>query len=356
MIAENRKEAGWSRKGKLEAESTGGAQSVTSLQMNGEGGAVSLLERVLDRNNLNRAYKRVKQNGGAPGIDGMTCGELLNYLSKHGKVLIAALSQGTYRPQPVKRVAIPKPEGGTRQLGIPTVVDRVIQLAIVQILEPIFEPEFSEQSFGFRPCRNGHQAISKAREYYEEGYRYVVDIDLAKYFDTVNHDLLIEMLREHVKDERLISLIRKYLKSGVMEDGMVSPTDKGTPQGGNLSPLLSNIYLTRFDRLLTSRGHKYVRYADDCNIYVRSQRAALRVMSSSKRYLEEVLKLRVNTEKSTVGSPLVLKFLGFTLYEGRNGIGILAHWESLRRFKSKLKYFTRRNQGIGSTLKYRTVC
>jgi group II intron reverse transcriptase/maturase len=311
-----------------------------------EGGEESLLWKVLARNNLNRAYKRVKKNGGAPGVDGMTCGELLEYLRAHGNELIAAISDGTYRPRPVKRVQIPKPDGGMRQLGMPTVVDRVIQLAIAQVLEPIFEPEFSESSYGFRPGRNAHQAIRKAREYYEAGYKYVVDIDLAKYFDTVNHDLLINMLRIKVKDEKLISLIRKYLKSGAMENGMVSPTDKGTPQGGNLSPLLPNIYLTEFDRLLTDRGHKFARYADDCNIYVRSNRAALRVMSSSRRYLEGELKLKVNTEKSAVGSPLHMKFLGFCLYQGKNGIGIRAHSKTIKRIKGKLKYLTRRNQGI----------
>jgi len=346
MTAENRTETGCSREGKLEAKNIGGAWSAALLQLNGEGGAESLLERVVERNNLNRAYKRVKANGGAAGVDGLTCKELLDYLRECGNELIAAILQGSYRPNPVKRVQIPKPDGGTRDLGVPTAVDRVIQLAIVQVLESIFEPEFSEFSFGFRPGRNCHQAIRKAREYYDEGYKYVVDIDLAKYFDTVNHDLLINMLREKVKDERLISLIRKYLKSGVMENGIVSPTYKGTPQGGNLSPLLSNIYLTRFDRLLESRGHKFVRYADDCNIYVKSHRAAERVMSSSRKYLEGVLKLRVNTEKSTVGSPLRLKFLGFSLYRDRSGTGIRIHRKSVKRFKTKLKHLTRRNQGI----------
>jgi group II intron reverse transcriptase/maturase len=348
MKAENRNEAGCSCEGRLETWSNRGARSGVSLKRAEEGGAVSLLAKVMERENLNRAYKRVKKNGGAPGVDGMTADGLLEYLKSKGRELIASISLGNYHPRPVKRVEIPKPGGGTRELGVPTVADRVIQLAIAQVLEPIFEPEFSDGSYGFRPGRNAHQAIRKARGYYGEGYSNVVDIDLAKYFDTINHDLLIKMLREKVNDERLISLIRKCLKSGVMAGGVYSPTVKGSTQGSPLSPLLSNVYLTKFDRFLESRGHKFVRYADDCNIYVRSRRAGIRVMSGCKKYLEKVLKLKVNQEKSTVGSPLRLKFLGFSLYKGKNGTRIRIHAQSLKRFKSKLKHITRRNRGVSA--------
>ena len=344
--AENQVNKGCPCEDRLETEGTVGARSGVSLARTEESGAVSLLALVLERNNLNRAYKRVKANKGAPGIDGMTVEELLPFLKAHGGELVASISLGTYHPQPVKRVEIPKPDGGKRQLGIPTMVDRMIQLAIAQVLEPIFEPTFSDSSYGFRPNRSAHQAIRKAKEYYDAGYTCVVDIDLEKYFDTVNHDLLINMLREKVKDEKLISLIRKYLKSGVMLNGVTRPTREGTPQGGNLSPLLSNIYLTKFDRMLEERGHKFVRYADDCNIYVKSQRAAERVMSSCTNYLEKKLKLRVNRAKSQTGSPLKLKFLGFSLYKNKSGSGIRPHGKSLKRLKSRLKHITRRNRGV----------
>ncbi len=345
MRAENQI-MGCPREDRLETEGTAGARSVVSQQRMEESGAGTLLARVLDRENLNRAYKRVKAKRGAPGIDGMTVDELFPFLKAHGDELIVSISLGTYKPQPVKRTEIPKPDGGKRRLGIPTVVDRVIQLAIAQVLEPIFEPEFSDSSYGFRPKRNAHQAIRRAQAYYDAGYTQVVDIDLEKYFDTVNHDLLINMVREKVKDEQLISLIRKYLKSGVLQDGVESPTEEGTPQGGNLSPLLSNIYLTQFDRLLESRGHKFIRYADDCNIYVQTPRAAERVLSSCTAYLEKKLKLRVNREKSRTGSPLKLKFLGFSLYKNKNGSGIRPHAKSLKRIKFKLKKITRRNRGV----------
>lgn len=345
-IAENRTNAGCSCEGRLEAESGRGAWSGGSLEGMEKDGAGSLLAMVLARDNLNRAYKRVKENGGAAGIDGMTTDKLLEYLKRNGDGLVESIWSGKYKPQPVRRIEIEKPEGGMRGLGVPTVVDRMIQLAISQVLEPIFEPGFSENSYGFRPGRNAHQAVKRAVEYYDEGYRYVVDIDLAKYFDTINHDILINMLREEVKDESLLSLIRKCLKSGVMIDGIYSPTVKGSTQGSPLSPLLSNIYLTKFDRMLEERGHKFVRYADDCNIYVRSQRAGLRVMLSCTRYLEKVLKLTVNQEKSTVGSPLELKFLGFSLYVTKSGsTRIQAHAKSLRRFRKKLKELTQRNCG-----------
>ena len=259
--------------GMLETESSKGACSITRIETAAENGAANILERILDRDNLNRAYQKVKKKGGSAGIDGMTVEEMLPYLKEHGGELIEALQSGRYKPKAVKRVEIPKPDGGKRKLGVPTVIDRMIQQAIVQVLEPMYEPIFSKYSYGFRPKRSAQQAMKKAYKYYEKGYTQVVDIDLAKYFDTVNHDILIDMLRKRIKDERVIKLIRKYLRSGVMINGLTQPTEEGTPQGGNLSPLLSNIYLTAFDRMLESRGHKFVRYADDCNIYVKKPKS-----------------------------------------------------------------------------------
>jgi reverse transcriptase/maturase family protein len=304
----------------------------------------NLLEKILDRNNLNQAYLKVFKNRGSAGIDNMKVEDMLKYLKENKVKLLETLKDGSYKPKPVKRVEIPKPNGGKRLLGIPTVIDRMIQQSIVQIISPIFEKTFSVYSYGFRPNKNAHQAIEKAKEYYDEGYKYVVDIDLAKYFDTVNHDMLINMLREEIKDERVIKLIRKYLKSGVMIDGIISATTQGTPQGGNLSPLLSNIYLTKFDKMLESRGHKFVRYADDCNIYVKSKRASLRVMQSCVKFLEGKLKLKVNQEKSRTGSPLRLKFLGFSLYSMKGKSGIRPHKENIKRFKERIKELTSRKQ------------
>lgn len=336
--------AGCPCEGMVETESNKGVPSIASPETAEKDGAEGLLERILHRDNLNAAYKRVKQNGGAAGIDEMTVDEMLTYLKAHKDELLESISGGWYKPQPVRRVEIPKPDGGKRLLGVPTVIDRMIQQAIVQILQPIFEQTFSESSYGFRPKRNAQQAIKQAKEYYEQGYTQVVDLDLAKYFDTVNHDLLIDKVREQIKDERVIKLIRKFLKSGVMADGLVSPTTEGTPQGGNLSPLLSNIYLTSFDRMLESRGHKFVRYADDCNIYVKTRRAAERVMTSCIKYLEGILKLKVNREKSKTGSPLRLKFLGFSLYKTGKKTGIRPHEKSIRKFKDKVRELTSRKQ------------
>lgn len=240
--------------GMLKTESNKGVCSVAQLETEGQDGAENLLEAILDRNNLNKAYLKVKRNGGSAGINGMTADEMLPYLKEHREELLCALRSGKYKPKAIRRVEISKPDGGKRKLGVPTVIDRMIQQAIIQVLQPIYEPLFSDNSYGFRPERSAHQAIRKALEYYNEGYIQVVDLDLAKYFDTVNHDILTDMLKEQIKDERVISLIRKYLKSGVMINGLVSPTTEGTPQGGNLSPLLSNIYLTAFDKLLESRG------------------------------------------------------------------------------------------------------
>ena len=336
-------QAGYPCEGMVETESNREACSIVLTETDRRDGAEDLLERILDRNNLNKAYLKVKRNGGAAGVDGMTVDEMLPYLKEHREELLTALRNGWYKPQAVRRVEIPKPDGGVRKLGVPTVIDRMIQQAIVQVLQPMYEPLFSDSSYGFRPKRSAHQAISKALEYYKQGYRYVVDLDLAKYFDTVNHAILIGML-EQIRDERVVKLIHKFLRSGVLEHGLVSPTIEGTPQGGNLSPLLSNIYLTAFDRLLESRGHQFVRYADDCNIYVKSRRAAERVMASCVKFLEGTLKLTVNQTKSQVGSPLKLKFLGFSLYKTGRKAGIRPHQKSIKRFKDKIRELTSRKQ------------
>lgn len=305
--------AGYLNEGMLETKSNLGAPSTASLETERKDGVENLLEKMLHRDNLNEAYKRVKNNKGAAGIDNMSVGEMLAYLKENKEELLQSLREGKYKPKAVRAVEIPKSDGSKRQLGIPTVVDRMIQQALAQILQPVFEPTFSNNSYGFRPGRNAHMAIRQAKKYYEEGYCHVVDIDLEKYFDTVSHDILINKIREKVSDERIINLIGKYLKSGILKNGIIRPSDKGTPQGGNLSPLLSNIYLTAFDKEMEKRGHKFVRYADDCNIYVRSKRGAQRVLRSCKAFLENRLKLKVNEKKSKTGSPLKRKFLGFAL-------------------------------------------
>ncbi len=310
----------------------------------------NLFNAILNRENMVRAYKQVRKNGGAAGIDGMTTQDMPEYLEKHYARMIQQISDGSYHPQPVRRVEIPKPDGGVRLLGVPTVIDRMIQQAIAQILTPIFERTFSENSYGFRPGRSAHQAIRQARDYYNAGYRRVVDLDLSKYFDTINHELLLNMLRKEISDDKLIAIIKRFLKSGVMVNGVCCRTESGSPQGGPLSPLLSNIYLTAFDKEMERRGHKFVRYADDVNIYVKSQRAAERVMKSCQYYLETKLKLKVNEEKSKVGSPLKLKFLGFSLYVKKGGkASIRIHEKSIDRFKGKIKVLLRRNQGRSIT-------
>ena len=342
---------GYPTEDRVEPERTSEALS-TEIRKTANGDSVSglkpeqtLLDQVLGLENLFTAQERVVRNRGSAGIDGMVVEELQPYLIKHYQELCESIRGGWYKPKPVKRVEIPKPDGGTRSLGVPTVIDRMVQQAVVQVLQPIFEQTFSDSSYGFRPKRSAHQAIGLAKQYYEEGYTYVVDLDLEKYFDTVNHDLLIKMVRETVKDEAVIALIRKFLKSGVMVDGLVSQTEQGTPQGGNLSPLLSNIYLTKFDRMLEERGHKFVRYADDCNIYVKSLRAAERVMEGSVKFLEGKLKLKVNRKKSATGSPTSLKFLGFSLYKNKEGTRIRVHEKPLKRLKDRLKLLTSRKRG-----------
>jgi len=338
--------AGCSCQSTLETDGSERAWSIALLETEEKNGAKNLLEEMLSEGNLNAAYKRVKQNRGAAGIDKMTVDEMEPYFKEYREDLIESIRRKWYKPQPVKRVEIPKPNGGIRLLGVPTVIDRVIQQALVQVLQPIFDPLFSNSSYGFRPKRNAQMAIMQAKAYYEEGYTQVVDIDLAKYFDTVNHDILMELVRREVKDKTILNLIRKFLKSGVMVDGIVNATTEGTPQGGNLSPLLSNIYLNEFDRMLESRGHKFVRYADDCNIYVKSRRAAKRVMETCTNYLEGKLKLRVNREKSSTGSPARLKFLGFSIFKIKERIGIRPHETSIKRFKEMIRQLTSRKQGL----------
>ncbi|OPX44625.1 group II intron-encoded protein LtrA [Ruminiclostridium hungatei] len=299
--------------------------------------AMGVLEEILDQDNMNKAFKRVKSNKGKHGIDGMTVDELLPFLKENGDQIRQAIMEGTYSPKPVRRVEIPKPDGGKRLLGIPTVLDRVIQQATAQVLSPIYERQFSDNSYGFRPGRDAHQAVRKCKGYIDAGYKWTVDIDLAKYFDTVNHDKLMRLLSETIKDGRVLSLIRKYLQSGVMINGVVMDTEEGTPQGGNISPLLSNVMLNELDKELTKRGLKYCRYADDCNIYVKSRKAAERVMASITKYLEGELRLKVNREKSTVDRPWKLNFLGFSFYLKKGGTGIRVHPKSVRKLKAKLK-------------------
>jgi len=332
---------------RVELRSNAGMQSISSMsQDRGNDGneyAKRLLEKILDRDNMNLAYKKVKANKGSHGVDGMRVEELLQFLKRNGKQIKQSILEGTYRPKPVRRVEIPKPDGGIRLLGIPTVLDRVIQQAIAQVLSPIYEKEFSDNSYGFRPNRSAHQAVKKCKEYIEAGYNWTVDIDLAKYFDTVNHDKLMRLLSETIKDGRVLSLIRKYLQSGAMINGVVVGTEEGTPQGGNLSPLLSNIMLNELDKELTKRGLKFCRYADDCNIYVRSRKAADRVMVSITKFIEEKLKLKVNKEKSAVDRPWKLKFLGFSFYYKKEGVGIRVHPKSVEKLKRKLKEITGRS-------------
>lgn len=310
-----------------------------------------LLEQILSKDNMNNAYKRVKSNKGSHGTDGMTVDELLQHLKEHGQELMRSLLEGKYSPQPVRRVEIPKTDGGKRLLGIPTVVDRVIQQAIAQVLIPLYEMKFSDSSYGFRPLRSAKQAVKKCREYINAGYTWAVDIDLAKYFDTINHDKLIQLLSNDVKDGRVISLIRKYLKSGVMINGAVMNTEEGAPQGGPLSPLLSNVMLHELDAELTKRGLHFCRYADDCNIYVKSEKAARRVMESITGFIENKLKLKVNKDKSTVDRPWKLKFLGFSFYKGKGEYRIRVHEKPLNKFKARLKELTSRSNAMN--MKYR---
>lgn len=306
-----------------------------------------LLGRILAKDNLNRTYKRVKANKGAPGVDGMTIEEALLWLKEHGNELSDRIRSGHYTPQPVRRVEIPKPDGGIRKLGSPTVIDRIIQQAIAQQLMPIYEPLFSDGSFSYRPGRSAKDAFLKIKEYAEEGYTSAVVLDLSRYFDTINHVKLLNLLRQNVKDERVIQIIKRYLKSGVMENGVVTPTEEGSPQGGNLSPLLANVYLNEFDQEFKRRGVPCIRYADDITLLAKSERASQRLLESSVKYLDETLHLTVNREKSRTVSVFAIrnfKFLGFCFGKGRNGVYIRVHRKAWKKFKDKLKTLTSRSR------------
>ena len=304
-----------------------------------------LMEEVCERNNLRKALKRVKANQGGPGVDGMTVSELTGYLKERWPEIREQLLEGTYKPQPVKRVEIPKPDGGRRKLGIPTVLDRFIQQAVMQVLQGRWDPTFSEHSYGFRPGRSAHQAVAQAQRYMAEGYCFVVDFDLEKFFDRVNHDKLMGRVAKRVSDKRMLRLIRAFLNAGVMENGLVGPTEEGTPQGGPLSPLLSNLVLDELDRELERRGHRFVRYADDSNVYVRSRRAGERVMESISDFIKRKLKLKVNRDKSAVDRPSQRKFLGFSFTPGSMPKRRIAP-KALKRFKERIRELTRRTRGV----------
>jgi RNA-directed DNA polymerase len=304
-----------------------------------------LMEEVSERENLKQALRRVEANRGSPGVDGMKVDELAGYLREHWPEIREHLLSGTYKPAPVKRVEIGKPEGGIRKLGIPTVLDRFIQQAVMQVLQRRWDRTFSEHSYGFRPKRSAHQAVAQAQQYIAEGYRWVVDIDLEKFFDRVNHDKLMGEVAKRMTDKRVLKVIRAYLNAGVMENGLVNPIDEGTPQGGPLSPLLSNIVLDELDRELERRGHCFVRYADDCNIYVRSQRAGQRVMQSIAEFITTRLKLKVNSEKSAVGRPWERKFLSFSFTANREPRRRIAP-QAVKRFKERVRELTRRTRGV----------
>lgn len=302
------------------------------------------MEQVVKRANMLNALRRVETNKGAPGIDGMTTKDLRPFLVEHWPQIKKQLLNGTYRPQPVRRVEIPKPDGGTRLLGIPTVLDRLIQQALLQVLDPYYDPTFSPYSYGFRPGRRAHTAVKMAQQYIQEGYRWVVDIDLEKFFDKVNHDILMSRLARRIADKRILRLIRRYLQAGIMVNGVKVTSEKGTPQGGPLSPLLANIVLDELDWELLRRGHRYVRYADDCNLYVKSRRAGERVMASVQRFVEERLKLKVNAQKSAVDRPWKRKFLGFTFTHHQEPKIRLAP-KVIQRFKGNIRRLTCRSNG-----------
>ena len=318
---------------------------VASQMAENLGGSDRLMEMILDRRNMRLALARVCANKGAPGVDGMTVTHLEGYLKRCWPKIRQMVTTGRYKPLPVRRKEIDKPDGGVRLLGIPAVLDRLIQQATAQIVEQVWDPTFSESSFGFRPDRSQHDAVLRAKEYLLEGYTYVVDMDLSKFFDRVNHDRLMSRLATMIQDKRVLKLIRRFLTAGTMIDGIVTHADEGTPQGGPLSPLLSNIVLDELDKELEERGHKFVRYADDFMIYCKSQKAAKRVKESITRYLTVRLKLKVNEEKSSVTRPWLAKFLGFTFISMCGQTKIRIHHKTIKRFKDKIRELTNRNTG-----------
>jgi RNA-directed DNA polymerase len=326
-------------------EGTEGAEArMVKRETENPAGNQRLMEEVCERENRRAALKRVRANQGSPGIDGMTVDELPEYLEQHWPAIKEQLLSGTYQPMPVKRVEIPKPDGGVRKLGIPTVLDRFVQQAVQQVLQKQWDPTFSEHSYGFRPGRSAQQAVAQAQQYIGEGYGWCVDFDLEKFFDRVNHDKLMGQVAKRVGDKRLLKLIRALLNAGVMENGLVSPSVEGTPQGGPLSPLLSNLVLDELDRELERRGHRFVRYADDSNIYVRSERAGQRVMESVKRFITEKLKLKVNERKSAVAKPQERKFLGFSFTSGKELKRKIAP-KAIDRFKERVREITHKSRG-----------
>jgi RNA-directed DNA polymerase len=332
-----------------EAREAGREETESSGATNGPENPAStnrLMEEVCERENLKAALRQVKANKGSPGVDGMTVGGIKDYLKQHWPAIREQLLNGTYEPQPVRRVEIPKPDGGgVRKLGIPSVLDRFIQQAVLQVLQRRWDRTFSEHSYGFRPGRSAHQAVAQAQQYIAEGYGWCVDLDLEKFFDRVNHDKLMGQIAKRVEDKRLLKLTRAFLNAGVMENGLVSPSVEGTPQGGPLSPLLSNLVLDEFDRELERRGHRFVRYADDSNIYVRSERAGRRVMESITRFITQELQLKVNETKSAVARPQERKFLGFSFTAGPEVKRVIAP-KALDRFKQRIRKITGRAKGV----------
>jgi RNA-directed DNA polymerase len=322
-----------------------GIEAPTTTPAPNHPASATLMEEVCERENLKDALRRVRRNKGSAGRDGMTVEQLPSYLKEHWPAIRTQLLRGTYRPHPVRRVEIPKPDGGQRKLGIPTVLDRFIQQAVLQVLQRDWDPTFSKDSYGFRPHRSAHQAVARAQAHIAAGFCWVVDIDLEKFFDRVNHDRLMGRAAQRIADPRLLTLLRAYLNAGVMEHGLVSPTDEGTPQGGPLSPLLSNLVLDDLDRELTRRGHRFVRYADDCNIYVRSERAGQRVMTSISAFITRRLKLTVNQSKSAVARPVARKFLGFSFTADQQPKRRIAP-KALARFKARIRRLTQRTRGV----------
>lgn len=344
-------EKAWS--GSSEGEAQGDKESGVELFMASEinksqESTSQIMEEVCQPKNLLEALRRVKQNRGSPGVDGMTVKELPGYLQKNWTKIREQLLGATYKPQLVRRVEIPKSDGGKRQLGIPTVIDRLIQQSLLQVLQRRWDHEFSQHSHGFRPGRNAHGAIKEAKKYVEEGYQYVVDIDLEKFFDRVNHDKLMSYVGARIRDKRVMKLIGMYLRAGaVMGEGVTVAREEGTPQGGPLSPLLSNLYLDELDKELERRGHRFVRYADDCNIYVKSERAGQRVKENVRRWIEKKLKLKVNENKSAVDQVTKRKFLGFSFMIIKGEVKVLIARNSLRRFKGEIRRLTYRTRGLG---------